>query len=89
MDQIPDGYGIIIILLLLFFIYCNNHMGFNAVNKDNLIKEIIDNQDLFIGPNYDKLKNKLSWVDASIYSSVKLLKTRNVNLTPEILKTII
>lgn len=89
MSEIPDGYGIIIILILLFFIYYNHHMGFTAANKEVLIKEIINNQDLFIGPNYDKLKSKLSWIDASIYSSVKLLKTRNVNLTPEILKSII
>lgn len=72
-----NSTGIIIIVILLILIkYCANPAGL-AVNKNQIIRGIIDDKSLFISGDYNKLRNKHSWMDAGIYNDARMLIRQN------------
>jgi len=72
-----NSTGIIIIMILFVLIFqYSSYAGF-SIDKDQILNDILDNQDLFKGEQYSKLKNKLNWMDAGIYNDVRLLIRKN------------
>jgi hypothetical protein len=72
-----NSTGIIIIMILLVLIFqYSSYAGF-SIDKDQILNDILDNQDLFKGEQYLKLKNKFNWMDAGIYNDVRLLIREN------------
>ena len=72
-----DTFVVICIIVIIYLIYDSSKRSGFEVDRATLYKEIISNKDLFKGQNYDKLKSKMKWIDASIYTSVKGMIAQN------------
>lgn len=78
---------IILIIIVLWYTY--QTPAYFTVNPESMYRQIIENANLFDGQNYLLLKQKLPWIDPSIYADVKKLRIKRIPLTPDSLKVIL
>ncbi len=84
-----DAFVVVCVIVIIYLLYDNSKRSAFTVDKASLFQEIISNQDLFKGQNYDKLKSKMKWMDASIYIGVKHLIANNIPINEKTLSTIL